>query len=295
MECLLPSLPHLTALAGSPLRCASHLESASTLSLESLLASHPEYMIAPLQFGVDFASCTSAILTVSLSKVDRLKAELGRYTTAAPTANTIIYAVFWCAVTRIRQRRNPALFPPKCKSQLGMAINGRARIDPDVSSAEDPYFGNFNLYALAELQTDRVSVSEKVSAESLAHTCDAIAASNSADKINASHIVKVCSLVSRFDKFPAMSPAWSISSGLDLAITSWANLGVYDMRFGDVLGHPAFVRVPHAELDSLAIVLPRKRAGVKEISEGVIEVMVMLRRDDRETLQGDEVWRKLAV
>lgn len=176
-----------------------------------------------------------------------------------------------------------------------MAVNGRARIDPDFSSAKDPYFNNVNLYALAELETDRLSASENVSTESLAHVCDAIAASNSADKINASHIAEVCSLVSRFDKFPALFPAWSISSGLDLAITSWANLGIYDMRFGDLLGHPEFVRVPYAKLDSLAIVLPRKRAGVKETSEDVIEVMVMLRRDDLESLQRDEVWRKLAV
>ena len=273
----------------------SHLESASALPLESLLASHPEYTTAPLQFGGDFASCASAVSTVSLSKVDRLKAELGRYTIAAPTANTIICAVLWCALTRIRRRRNPALFPPKCKSRLGMAVNGRARIDPDFSSAKDPYFGNVNFYALAELQTHHLSASENLSAESLAHVCDAIAASNSAGKINTSHIAEVCSLVSRFDKFPSLFPAWSISSGLDLAVTGWANLGIYDMRFGGVLGHPEFVRVPYAELDSLAIVLPRKRAGVKEASENVIEVMLMLRRDDLESLQGDEVWKKLAV
>ena len=176
-----------------------------------------------------------------------------------------------------------------------MPVNGRARIDPNFSSAKVPYFGNVYVYALAELQMDHFSGAENVLTDLIPKICDAIAASNSADKINAGNIAGLCSLVSRFEHFPALFPAWSISSGRDLAITSWANLGIYEMRFGDILGHPEFVRLPYTALDSAAIILPRKRSGVNQKKqEQVIEVIVMLREYDLRTLQEDELWREVA-
>ena len=271
-----------------------HVDSASDIPLKTLLQSHPEYTSTSPQIGADIGSCTSTILTVSIPKVNRLKEELAAFTNTALTVNTIICAVLWWGITRTRRRRNPTLFPPDCTSRLGMAVNGRARIGPGFSREDNPYFGNVNLYSLAEMSMDRLSNTESTSAESLAQICDVIAASNSPSKINAHHIAEVCSLVSRSDKYPALFPGWTVFGGLDLAITSWANLGIYDMSFGDALGRPEFVRIPYAEVDSLAIVLPRKRAGGESASEDVIEVVVMLRRDDLESLQQDELWKKLA-
>lgn len=290
-----PSIPMSDRTDRLSTALGTHIEKLSELPLESLLASLPGYTTKPLEFGADFTDCTSAVLPVSLSKVNRLKAELGVYTTVLPTANTIICAILWYTVTRIRQRRNPSLFPPKSKSRLGMSVNGRARIDLNFSSANDPYFGNVYVYALAELQVDRFSDSENELTDSLPHICDAIGSSNSASTIHAGHIAGLFNMVSRFEKFPALFPAWSISSGQDLAITNWANLGIYEMSFGDVLGHPEFVRLPYTKLDSAGIILPRKRASISnEPSRDIIEVIVMLREYDLKALQEDCLWRKLA-
>lgn len=272
---------------------SSHLETASARPLKDLLASHPEYTTEPPNIGPEFPKCSSTVFTISHSKVNSLKTELLSCTSVVPTANTIISAMLWATVTRIRQRRNSTLFPSG-KSRLGMAVNGRSRIAPNFSPPNDPYFGNANLYALCELEADALSSSVN-STKALAHICDAIAASHSADMIGPRHIAEVCSLVSRLDNFAALFPGWSVYNGPDIAVTSWANLGIYDLSFGDVLGNPEFVRVPYAEADSLAIVLPRKRVGSEGKVEEVIEVVVMLRSEDLEALRTDKGWKSVAA
>ncbi|KAK5721704.1 hypothetical protein LTR15_006295 [Elasticomyces elasticus] len=87
---------------------------------------------------------------------------------------------------------------------------------------------------------------------------------------------------------------WSITTGRDIGITSWAGFGLYEMSFGEALGQPTFVRPPYMQIDSAAIVLPRKRAGFDEEDRDAIEVMLMLRKDDIEALQQDSVWQMLA-
>lgn len=145
---------------------------------------------------------------------------------------------------------------------------------------------------MAELQVDSFSDAENVLTDYLPHICDAMAASNSVSTFQASYIAGLFNLVSLFEKFPALFPAWSISSGWD---TNWANLGIYEMRFDDVLGHPEFVRLPYTELDSASIILPHKKGRYQQGPLGdIIEVIVMLRKYDLQALQEDSLWRKLA-
>ncbi|KAL9594045.1 MAG: hypothetical protein Q9219_007252 [cf. Caloplaca sp. 3 TL-2023] len=277
-----------------------YMESASALRQEDLLASQPGYTNVPLQFNADFTIYTSAILTISLSKVNALKADLAEHTTTAFTTNTIICAVLWYAITRTRQKRNPTLFPPDCKSKLGMPVDSRARIDPGFSTTKNPFFGNAYVYALAELETDGPnSTPENATLDILLPLCAAIAASISPDTINANTIAGLYTLVSRCANSPALFPAWSIASGRDLAITSWANLGLYEMRFGDGLGGAEFVRIPYTKLDSAANILPRRRraeaAGNDQAAADVLEVVVMLREDDLKCLRNNEMWARIVA
>lgn len=61
------------------------------------------------------------------------------------------------------------------------------------------------------------------------------------------------------------------------------------MDFGPMLGRPKFVSFPCMEADEVAIILPRQRCS----SEEKLEIMVMLRRDDLESLENDSMWRNL--
>lgn len=282
----------------------AHKPHSDDSSLDSLLATHPEYTTSPLSFGANhFADCTSTVLAVSLPKIERLKAKLAKYMRSPPTVNTVLCTILWCAITRIRQRRDPTLFASGEKSRLGMSVNGRARVDPEFASPGTKrfYFGNVYLYALTEFDVLEPAAGDAPIEESrLAHLCDTIAASYSPEKLDVNYIAGLSHLVSHFDKFPALFPAWSISSGRDLAITSWANLGLYEMRFGDALGYPEFVRLPYSKLDSAAIVLPRSRtrnmvgSNAKTASES-FEVIVMLRECDLQALLEDEMWADIAL
>ncbi|KUL82135.1 hypothetical protein ZTR_10696 [Talaromyces verruculosus] len=286
------------------LAAARTSESDNNSSLDSLLATHPEYTTSPLHFDANhFANCTSTVLTVSIPKIERLKAKLAKYSNSPPTVNTVLCAILWCAVTRIRQRRDPTLFASGEKSRLGMSVNGRMRVDPSFGrpGTKDFYFGNVYLYALAELDAPDSSSAEDVppiDERILAPICDAIAACYSPNKLDANYIAGLSHLVSNLDKSRALFPAWSISSGRDLAITSWANLGLYEMRFGDALGYPEFVRLPYSKLDSAAIILPRRRTEMgsgsmaKTASES-LEVIVMLRECDLQALLEDKLWAEI--
>ena len=127
----------------------------------------------------------------------------------------------------------------------------------------------------------------------LAQICDAISSTLSPDKQNSRSVAEVYTLATRSETSPALYPAWSITSGKDLGITSWAGFGLYEMSFGSILGQPTFVRPPFMQIDSAAIVLPRKRGGFDEEQRDVIEIMVMLHKDDIKALQEERLWKLL--
>ncbi|KAK5723849.1 hypothetical protein LTR17_013863 [Elasticomyces elasticus] len=291
----LPALEPLESDRNSRL-CASlrpHMGKTWSSSRKALLASNPGYAVKPAEFKPDFANCTNTVLPVSLAQVDRLKAGLSTHTGVPPTTNTIICAILWCSLMRVRRRRNPSLFSDNAKSHLGMPVDGRRRVHPEFSSPEDPYFGNFYTYTMTEMPASVFAGADEPSLYPLALICEAIAQSHSADRLNARNIAEVYALAARSETAPALYPAWSITTGRDIGITSWAGFGLYEMSFG-LLGQPTFVRPPYMQIDSAAIVLPRKRAGFDEEDRDAIEVMLMLRKDDIEALQQDSVWLMLA-
>ncbi|KAK3674107.1 hypothetical protein LTR78_005954 [Recurvomyces mirabilis] len=230
-----------------------------------------------------------------LSQVDKMKARLGEHTAVPPTTNTVICAILWTALTRARQRRRPEAFSQPQQSRLGMPSDARRRVHPDFSPDEDPYFGNFYTYTATALPTTALITADDTSMYRLAHVCDAIASTLSPDKLNSRNVAEIYTLATRSESSPALFPAWSITSGRDLGMTSWAGFGLYEMSFGNVLGQPTFVRPPFMQIDSAAIVLPRKRGGFDEEQRDIIEIMVMLHKDDTKALQDERLWKLLVV
>ncbi|KAI0531653.1 transferase family-domain-containing protein [Xylaria digitata] len=119
------------------------------------------------------------------------------------------------AITRARAQRCPDL--GRESSRLAMAL------------------GNAILYLLAHSTvSDLNSLLE--SPASFATTCDVIAQSQSPAKINSRHIAEVYDLVGRVEDYRTVFVGWDLFSSRDLTITSWANLDLYDMTFGEGLG-----------------------------------------------------------
>ena len=264
------------------------LNETSFISSENLLTLHPEYSKIPPTLPEELPSCTSKLFAISVRWIDILKELMRKYMSIAPTTNTVICALIWTTITRFRMQSNPSLGSEV--SQLAMAVNGRRRIGENFSSSELPFFVNAVFYSLLKFSAAALAASDKAPVNSLAKICEQIAQSQSPLVINSRHIAEVYQLIDRMKDCRSLFVGWDLFGSRDLTITNWADLGLYELDFGALFGHPKFVRLPYMEADGVAIILPRQRG----VSQEVLEVMIMLRRDHMDALECDPMWQILA-
>lgn len=270
---------------------APEIQANSVSPLECLFASHPEYSRSPPELPNEFPSSTSKLFRIPMTRVIALKQLLEDRMATGPTTNTLISALLWQAVTRARTHRNPALADKA--SRLVTAVDGRKRIDQKFSTPDNPYLGNLVLYATAKLPVKDLGTSSNEDfVQCLADACRSITRSSS--QIGRQHIAEVFSLVHRMDNYKDVSVGWDLFNSIDFTISSWSDLPLYDLDFGKGLGRPDFVRVPYTEADGVGFILPRRRETVVAgVSDEVVDVVVMLRRDDMAVLEKDEQWKTL--
>ncbi|PYH34004.1 uncharacterized protein BO87DRAFT_416188 [Aspergillus neoniger CBS 115656] len=241
---------------------APDLQEISSLSSERLLGLHPEHSTQPPVLPDTFPPCTSKAFKISIHWIDVLKELLHKYTQRRLTTNVILCALIWTSITRVRAQRNPTLRDQT--SRLVTAINGRSRITGNLNSVsgDQQYLGNVVLYAMASFPSANLATAERIQ---YAH----------------------------WPRYATVSQirSWDLFGSRDFTITSWADLDLYNLDFGPLLGKPEFVKLPCIEADGVAIILPRRRTGSYEI----LEVMVMLRCDDMESLEGDDKFGDLDV
>lgn len=262
-------------------------DSATCPPLDELFERHPEYSRSPPVLPTKVFDCTSEILTITMEKIDAFKEDLKPYLATTPSTNTVACVLLWSAITRSRMRRNPDL--GNKTSRLPMAVNGRKRLDPDFADCQNPYLGNVVLFSLAEMAARDVSncgQGGSSSAELLAEACRIVAQAQSRERIDARHIREVCGIIEGLEDHRSLFPGWELFGSRDLFITSWADLNMYELDFGDDFGKPQFVRTPYAQADGNVIILPRKRSVIGER----LEVVVMLQKDDLEVLKEDSLW-----
>ncbi|KAM0435837.1 hypothetical protein ACHAPT_002728 [Fusarium lateritium] len=258
------------------------LPAVLTLSTAEIFAAHPEHSSTPPTLPTEFAPCTSKVFTIPIGRINAIKERLEGLVSTLPTTNTVVSALVWSAITRARAQRNSALQGES--SRLAMAVNGRRRLGDGFSTAEDPYFGNAILYSLAKTEVEDLNTSDEDFAQKLAKICDAVADSQSPTKINPRHIAEVYRLADKVDDYRMVFPGWDLFSSRDFTLTSWADLGLYDLDFGAGLEKPEFVRAPHSEADGVGLVMPRKRT-----ENEMLEVIIMLRKDDMEVLESNGI------
>ncbi|KAK4247054.1 trichothecene 3-O-acetyltransferase [Corynascus novoguineensis] len=299
-----------------------------------LLARHPEFAITPeaAVTAVNPPSSspalhpgTSRIFTFAASKLEAVKSALNRTqlssaTSASVTTNSILCALIWSCVTRVRTARRGSGNSSKREekpgegsaqtSRLGFAVNGRTRLlggdyspgsEPALHSRDGqrrPFLGNVNLYGLATMSVRALVQSASAIGDwsDLAIVIDTIG--NAIKRVTPQHVAEVMDLVEQAPDTGIIMPGWNSFHRLDLTVTSWANMDLYEADFGEGVGKAEFMRVPRAESDGFALVLPRKRrvsgAGAKRAEEG-IEVVLVMHAEDMATLERDAVWASFLV
>ncbi len=299
-----PPLPD----ANEPTHRSARLQSAAgegtpvTATLAELLHRCPQYRLlsagAPQVLPSPLPASTSRLFRFSASKLVRTRDMLGETAGGERqlTTNNILTAIIWACVTRVRLARSP---PSDGTSRLGFAVDGRRRLGDDFGAGR--YLGNVNMYGLAEVPLATLQSASRYAfmpssgpprsgqcRSDFAAVVDAFAAAVA--RITRPVIAEVLSLVDQAPDVTDLGPGWRPFHGLDLSLTSWANQAYYVCEFGAPLGRPAFVRVPFAEYDGLAIVLPRRRDG----DDGKLDVVLFLNADDIIALESDGSWNSWA-
>jgi hypothetical protein len=256
-------------------------------SPDTILARHPEYSKTPPALPTELPASTSKLFTIPIHWINVLKELLGKRS-PPPTTNTILCALVWTSITRVRLGRTPTRSNEP--SHLVTAINGRPRFGNDFSTSENPYLGNAVLYSLAKHPFHNLATADSDPLSSLSKICSLIASSQSPATINSQRIAEVHRLVESMPDPRGLFVGWDLFSSRDLTITSWADTDLYGAEFGGGLGAPAFVRFPYMEADGLGIVMPRRKRGSED---EVLEIVVALCRDDMDALDEDEMWQML--
>jgi trichothecene 3-O-acetyltransferase len=278
-----------------------------------LLLKHPESRLRsnflaeiaanPLQSACPITPKTSSrIFSVSKARIAETKEALKESIAQISllTTNSILCALLWTCVTRIRMERLRNTGMPvdlQTHSKLGFAVNGRQCLNS--SFVEKAYLGNVNLYGLAQLP---ISALEEATYGITPHACNSLAPiieaiGEATARITASHIVEVLDFEKETQNMEDIIPGWGGIGSFDWSVTNWTHLGLHACDFGRCLGGddgasgtPIFVRPPFAEFDGLVIVLPRAPSGSDEQED--IEMVVLLVEDDIEALEKDSVWRR---
>ena len=182
------------------------------------------------------------------------------------------------------------------QTSLGFAINGRPRCDPPLP---ETYLGNVNLYGMPSFP---LSLLMQSSVRTLSHLASLARLIREAiSSVDAVHIKRVIGLINSLPDPTLLTPGFQNFLGPDLAITSWAALGLNGLRFfnnedNSRAGHNSSstqsiawgcveaVRIPQATFDGLCIILPRLMDEAKSGQKDGLEVVVGLQEDAMERL-----------
>ncbi|TGJ83721.1 hypothetical protein E0Z10_g5032 [Xylaria hypoxylon] len=245
--------------------------------------------------------CASRIFTFSVAKMQHAKDELVRSggLDCAVTTNSILNAVIWSSITRIRLSRREER-PPTSVSRFSLAVDGRRRLGPIIDEP-GPYLGNVVLISSVDVPLDVLEASGQSNSHTLADSLGPIvqAIAHAGARITEDHIGGLLSVLQQVQDTSDVGPGWLSPHRVNFMASSWANLPLYECDFGPAFsedsagygpGTPVFVRYPYAEYnDGNIVVLPRRRTPAGE--DEALEVYVMLAEDDLQALSEDAVFR----
>ncbi len=263
---------------------------------QELLAKHPEYAlrsgkgIAAKSSGV--VGGTSKIFRFDVNKLQSVKHGLEMHDpppnmSMRLTTNSILSAILWSCITRVRAARRGPDFP--VESKLGFAVDVRRHVG--LSQQTKPYLGNAVCLGRAAAAADDL-VKAAPSSNGLGALVAVVeAVADAVMRVTPEGVEEVMDMAEGAPDVGGFVPGWDGFNGPDLAMTSWANLKLYEADFGEAVGKPRFVRVPEGRSDGVVVVLPRKEEErIEGGAGGSIEVAVILNAEDLAALEKDEAW-----
>ncbi|KAL9103503.1 MAG: hypothetical protein Q9163_001459 [Psora crenata] len=234
---------------------------------------------------------TAAIFELDMSVITSLKHDLIEH--LAPhsqeagwvSTNDTLCAVLWHGIVAARSSGTSTDFEEESNlefSRLGMAVNSRGKLEPPLPRT---YLGNVNIYSMTVVDFPKLKSS---AIACLAETASVIR--KSITSIDDAYIRSLIHTVDGLQNVKLVSPAFNRLVDKDLAITSWAELGLYDLDWGNTIGggKVEFVRIPKAAFAGLCIVLPR-------MSDGALEVITGLTEEAMDRLKKDPVFMRYAT
>ncbi|KAH7182355.1 acyltransferase [Fusarium flagelliforme] len=235
---------------------------------------------------------SSKIFTFSVDKLEYARSLLAD--NCHVTINSILSAVIWCNVTRIRLSRRPEQ-PPIPYSRFFQMVDGRRRLGPAIDKP-GPYLGNVVLTSTADVALDVLATTGAFDHDEIPLMAPiAQAIIDASTRVNKEHISGFLEILQRVQDPTSLGVGCMSQHGIDFISSSWANLPLYECDFGSVLsqgcaegtgGRPAFVRYPYVDYaDGNMIVLPRRKSPTGK--DEIIEVYLMLAEDELLALSED--------
>ncbi|KAL8690606.1 MAG: hypothetical protein Q9218_003991 [Villophora microphyllina] len=217
------------------------------------------------------------LLRFSTSIFNLLKRSQGE-TSGSLTTNDILTGLLFAAVCTARSLRlNRTGLGPKIgmdTSRIIIAVNGRSRMQPPIQPS---FIGNVVVSATfcipfpLAINHDILHASLVLDLANRTHAA--------VSQIGHNHMVSALGLIESLDNVLSLQTAAGQNGpGKDFGITSWMHLPLYQEELW-AGGTCESVRVPAADVDGLAIVLPRAHTTAN------IEVMLGLREDDLRSVE----------
>ncbi|KAL8741920.1 MAG: hypothetical protein Q9190_005530 [Brigantiaea leucoxantha] len=267
---------------------------ASEFQEYSILEPQPEPEVtdsAPSQ-PFSLPSMTTTLFFFSSKSLIQLKRHVTKNITEYCSSSTWIStndalcALLWQRISVARftvdetsSSKRDGISAPPSHSMLGLAVNGRSKMVPPLPMT---YLGNVNLYGTSRLPLHLVLENSGLGPMALS-VRDAVTA------INDSKIRQTISFIEQLPDTGLLIPGFKTFLGPDLAITSWADLGLNKLDWGQAVGNQAdCIRLPNAHFDGLCIILPK-------FGDGGLEVMVGLKTEHMERLRKDEIFKEFAA
>lgn len=202
------------------------------------------------------------------------------------STNDALCAFLWHRISLARRLSSPSSSSSHLHSMLTLAVDGRNRFSPTLPPS---YLGNAAFICpITSPPFPSPSSSPSSSSSSLPYTL----ASHIRTTITNFNNKKMRAIIALVDSIPNPTTELKLKRidklGRDLAVSSWADMGLYELDWGMGIGKAECVRVPALEQEMRFAgwirVLPRLRG------DGGLEVMVGLEEGVVERLRGDEGW-----
>ena len=249
------------------------------------LEDHPEYKLRPAEESatqvttyqeyIAGSGTASAILFFPDEALERLKKAAMRVEAVRwISTNNALCALVWSSATAARKLGKDVPY-----SMFNMVVDGRARMDPPMSSE---YIGN-----VVFVTTRSILPIPSLDVANIADT--ALNIRESVLAINNEVIKDKIAAVMGVDDIGRLAPRGYSSQGRHLACTSWAGQLYYTLDWGKELGRVKRLRFPKSLSDGIFVIFPRIPANDDVgLGEGGIEIQIGLDEEGLERLREDK-------